>query len=221
MAHQGFDIGVYPGDRVVEAWLAADDCPFEFIGYYLKANGHTNASWLGKRAFLKSLGWGIALIYFAKDDDGTTDFAIGTADGLDAITKTRAEGFPAGTIVFFDAEGGNAFSNAFNAYYKGWVTALLTDGTYKPGTYCSREPSNGLHLAGEQAFADFGLQSGAPTFWVAGGPTPTDPATAAPTDCGRAFASVWQWRLDTNATFAGIRLKIDFDIASTANPSNG
>src|SRR5438067_144329 len=45
--HMGFDTNVYPGDRAMRAWKASER--YEWVGYYLPAPCHKDASWAGKR----------------------------------------------------------------------------------------------------------------------------------------------------------------------------
>ena len=59
--HPGFDIGRYPGDAALRAWRGAS--PYEWVGYYLPAPCHRDASWSGKRAALQAMGYGFAVIY--------------------------------------------------------------------------------------------------------------------------------------------------------------
>ncbi len=60
--HLGFDTYAYPGDDVMRAWRH-DDVPFEWVGYYLPAPCHKGRTWMGKRARLANMGWGMAVIY--------------------------------------------------------------------------------------------------------------------------------------------------------------
>jgi glycoside hydrolase-like protein len=46
----------------MSAWLAPAS-PYRWVGYYLAAPCHRDASWMGKRATLNSMGWGFAVIY--------------------------------------------------------------------------------------------------------------------------------------------------------------
>jgi hypothetical protein len=60
-SYPGFDTNIYPGDGNMRAWR--DDSHYEWVGYYLKAPCHKDASWSGKRQTLKDMGWGLAVIY--------------------------------------------------------------------------------------------------------------------------------------------------------------
>jgi hypothetical protein len=46
----------------MSAWLAPAS-PYRWVGYYLEAPCHRDASWMGKRATLSTMGWGFAVIY--------------------------------------------------------------------------------------------------------------------------------------------------------------
>jgi hypothetical protein len=64
--HPGFDTNVYPGDATMRAWR--DASPYEWVGYYLPAPCHRDASWAGKREALIGMGWGTAAIYVGQQD---------------------------------------------------------------------------------------------------------------------------------------------------------
>jgi hypothetical protein len=64
--HPGFDTTVYPGDATMRAWR--DASPYEWVGYYLAAPCHRDASWAGKRDALIGMGWGTAAIYVGQQD---------------------------------------------------------------------------------------------------------------------------------------------------------
>jgi len=64
--HPGFDTNVYPGDATMRAWR--DASPYEWVGYYLPAPCHRDASWADKRDALIGMGWGTAAIYVGQQD---------------------------------------------------------------------------------------------------------------------------------------------------------
>ena len=64
--HPGFDTRVYPGETALRAWEAHS--PYEWVGYYLVAPCQKGTTWSGKRAALKQMGWGIAVIYIGEQD---------------------------------------------------------------------------------------------------------------------------------------------------------
>lgn len=221
---QGFDCGSYPGDAAVTAWAHAGS-PFSFIGFYLDAPCHTKQTfktWSGKRAFLKSLGWGFVLVYVGRQvkgcGAGSLKATVGKSDGSDAIAKAKAEGFPAGTVLFLDIEPfDGAVPAGMKAYMSAWLDALLADGMFEPGIYCHGKNANDLHGIGEERFAAAGRPSGAPRFWITRVKTSFDVATSAPADSGVAFADVWQGKIDIKGvTFAGVSLDIDLNVATSA-----
>ncbi len=58
----GFDTGIYPGDTAMRAWLRPNS-PYHWVGYYLPAPCHRDASWAGRRDALSAMGWGIGVVY--------------------------------------------------------------------------------------------------------------------------------------------------------------
>ncbi|MDQ6870547.1 MAG: DUF1906 domain-containing protein [Gemmatimonadota bacterium] len=70
-SHLGFDTFSYPGDAAMRAWQSADQ-PYKWVGYYLSAPCHTDASWEGKRDTLSNMGWGMAVIYVGQQTWGRT-----------------------------------------------------------------------------------------------------------------------------------------------------
>src|ERR1044071_3428805 len=65
--YAGFDIGVYPGDGALRAWLFPAS-PYRWVGYYLAAPCHRDLTWMGHYASVTSLGWGVAAIYVGQQD---------------------------------------------------------------------------------------------------------------------------------------------------------
>jgi len=66
----GFDTSAYPGDTAMQRWRAAS--PYRWVGYYLPAPCHTDASWVGRRAALTTMGWGMAVIFVGEQDWAAT-----------------------------------------------------------------------------------------------------------------------------------------------------
>jgi glycoside hydrolase-like protein len=69
--HLGFDTSIYPGDDAMRAWKDSD-APYEWVGYYLAAPCHKDASWVGTRETLSRMGWGLAVIYVGQQTWGRT-----------------------------------------------------------------------------------------------------------------------------------------------------
>lgn len=68
--HLGFDTYAYPGDETMHAWRD-ESVPFEWVGFYLPAPCHKDASWSGKRDKLMTMGWGLAVIYVGQQTWGS------------------------------------------------------------------------------------------------------------------------------------------------------
>lgn len=84
----GFDTGIYPGDAAMRAWMRPNS-PYHWVGYYLAAPCHRDASWEGKRETLATMGWGIAVLYVGQqvwegvpDRVATSDTAPSAGDTL-------------------------------------------------------------------------------------------------------------------------------------------
>jgi hypothetical protein len=75
-SHPGFDTSIYPGDAAMSAWLEPSS-PYEWVGYYLQAPCHRDPSWMGKRATLTSMGWGLAVLFVGQQTfDGVPNIGI-------------------------------------------------------------------------------------------------------------------------------------------------
>src|SRR5436190_17436297 len=180
--HPGFDTSLYPGDAAMSAWVKPSS-PYEWVGYYLQAPCHRDPSWMGKRATLTSMGWGLAVLFVGQQTfDGVPDIQLppvfdrvaptgvdslpraragimvppteaelqsgavtcsrtlltteqGSADAIDAVTKTASEGFPNRTVIYLDIEHMDAIPASMEAYYRAWVQQILADGRFTPGIY--------------------------------------------------------------------------------------
>jgi len=74
--HPGFDTSLYPGDAAMSAWVKPSS-PYEWVGYYLQAPCHRDPSWMGKRATLTSMGWGLAVLFVGQQTfDGVPDVEL-------------------------------------------------------------------------------------------------------------------------------------------------
>jgi hypothetical protein len=227
-AISGFDCGDYPGDNAVTKW-ARSGSPFQFMGFYLPAPCHSNkfTPFKGKFPLLKSLGWGLAIVYVGRQVKGcgakSLTAAVGKADGLDAIAKSHDEGFPPSSIIYLDIEPFDGpLADTMRSYAQGWLDALLQDDTFETGIYCHAKNALDLHALGEERFAAAGRPSGAPPFWITRPKGSFDPTTSVPADSGISFASIWQGKIDTGkVTNSGISIaSIDVNVALSANPSN-
>jgi hypothetical protein len=238
--HLGFDTNLYPGDDTMRAWKNAKDAPYSWVGYYLPAPCHKNASWSGKRQTLRDMGWGIAVVYVGQQTwsrtprnlsaaavaqlqkRGTTcsaDFVNarqGAAEGNDAIARTEAEGFPRGTIVFLDVERMETVPAAMREYYRAWVARLIEDGRYRPGIYAHKHNASLIYDDIKPIYVAAGITE-EPRFWIASA-RDFDPSKA-PTDVGHEFAGVWQGVIDVMRSVADVPLPIDINISAWPSPS--
>lgn len=142
--HVGFDRNLYPGDSIMASMHAS----FGFTGYWLTPPpGEKTNTWKGKRALLRSQGWGFLLLANGKLDAeilkaqkaGTAPAALGKSDAAIAVAAARSEGFPAGAILFLDQEEGGRLLDEQAAYLLGWTEAVAAS-SYKPGVYASGQP---------------------------------------------------------------------------------
>src|SRR3954464_5522741 len=94
--HPGFDISIYAGEGRRSAWRQPGS-PYEWVGYYLQAPCHRDASWMGKRLTLTTMGWGLALLFVGQQTfDGVPDIEVpvafdrALAAAPDSLPKARA-----------------------------------------------------------------------------------------------------------------------------------
>lgn len=268
--HLGFDTSKYPGDDAMQAWR--DDGSYEWVGYYLPAPCHRDASWSGKREQLTRTGWGLAVVYVGQQTWGKTPGKAelvtkyvkrrvrhakkrngrsvvsyvtkrvpvkvlvqpraepnsscsthyvsaerGRAEASDAIARTQAEGFPAGTVIFLDVEHMNDVPTAMRDYYKAWTAGVLADGRYRPGFYAHTANAALLYRDVKSVYDSLNV-TGEPPFWVAGNTAEFAPGKA-PSDVGHAFAAVWQGVLDRVEERNGHKMPIDVSVAALPSPS--
>jgi len=242
-AYLGFDRNDYPGDES----LAALRATFRFTGYWLNnPPGSNSNSWQGKRMLLRSHGFGFLVLFNGRLDkqlkasaDAT---ALGNSDGLSAAAATRAEGFPAGTVIFLDQEEGGRLLPEQRSYLHAWADSVIRAG-YRAGVYCSgmpfRESRKETLITAEDIRENAGGRD--IVYWVANDACPPSPGCAvtapAPGASGVAFASVWQfsqsprranfargcsnYNRDGNCYAPGTSVFVDFDTADSPDPSHG
>lgn len=236
----GFDTSRYPGDDAMRTWRTAS--PYRWVGYYLPAPCHRDASWTGKRAALDAMGWGTAVLYVGQQAwEGSPDRepgdstsagrpiicsrtlltdSIGTRDADDAIARAAAEGFARGTVIFLDIEPVTTVSDALRSYYRAWTRRVATDGRYRPGLYAHRRNASEISNDMRAIVGDAGAtmaQRGVP-LWLAS-PSADFSLVQAPGESGTSGASIWQGRLTFDETWAGVRLRIDANVADSPSPS--
>ena len=238
--YPGFDTNEYPGDDVMKKWLDAG--PYRWVGYYLPAPCHKDQSWVGKRRLLEDMGWGLAVIYVGQQ---TWDQSIaprprvdpltvpldkcarelvngprGRAEGNDAIVRTRAEGFPPGSVIFLDIERMEILPPRMRDFYIEWTRRIVEEGTYRPGYYAHAHNANAIHGDVRALLDSMGRKEYEPPFWISSAArAKAFSISKAPEDVGHAFAHVWQGVIDVVEGRGGVRLPIDVNVARTPNPS--
>lgn len=237
--HLGFDTYAYPGDRAMQRWKQAS--PYEWVGYYLPAPCHKGKTWVGKRERLEDMGWGMAVIYVGQQTwdghpqpsaaqvaqarrNGTLDChkslitgPQGDHEARDAVTRTAAEGFTPGTVIFLDVEYMDRTPDSMKRYVRAWTERVITDGRYRPGVYVHTRNAEVIYREVKTVYARHGIAE-EPPFWIAGGGRFTVDKT--PTDVGHTFAGIWQGILDVDRTHGGVKLFIDVNVAAVPSPSS-
>lgn len=78
----------------MSAWLEPAS-PYRWVGYYLEAPCHRDASWMGKHATLSAMGWGFAVIYVGQQTfegvpfrDSASERSL--APEVDSLPRARA-----------------------------------------------------------------------------------------------------------------------------------
>jgi hypothetical protein len=236
--HLGFDTSRFPGTAALRTWQEAG-APYEWVGFYLPAPCHRDASWSGQRAAIEALGFGTAVIYVGQQTWGRTpdpgsaaartaarrralcsaDFvhgAQGAVEGVEAVARTAAEGFPRGSVIFLDIERMDRVPTLMRAYYRAWTRRVLDDGRFRPGVYVHAHNARTVYddLVAEYRAAG---HDGRPPVWVASGRGFSPDKR--PTDVGHEFAGVWQGELDRVVEHGGVRLPIDVNVAAVPSPS--
>lgn len=245
VTHRGFDTSIYPGDAAMTAWKSGSpykwsgfylsapchkDASWSGKRALLSTLGWGIAViFVGQQTFdgvPTILATRIGAVDLPDPISRATVSATcsrtlltrdqGLVDADDAIAKTLAEGFPAGTVIFLDLEHMDVVTAAMESYYRAWAERVLAHGRYRPGVYVHKFNAPTVYAGYTAVYQAAGVAS-EPRFWLA---TATGfSLDKKPTDIGYAFANVWQGILDTNETWAGITLHIDVDIADRLSPS--
>lgn len=216
---------------------------FSFAGYWLNSPpGDRENSWAGKRASVRTAGFGFLLLFNGRLDKelvGKDAAALGRADGAAAGAAARREGFAPGAIVFLDQEEGGRLLPEQNAYLFAWLDALRASG-YRPGIYCSGIPvaegSAKITTAGLIAARDPNV-----ALWVVNDVSPPAPGcvlprtSLSPAASGIEHALVWQYARSPRTDFAQGAAKtyagdgncyaagtfVDLNVSSSPDPSKG
>jgi glycoside hydrolase-like protein len=87
----GFDTGIFPGDGAMRAWVRPNS-PYHWVGYYLSAPCHRDASWAGKRETLAAMGWGLGVLYVGQQTwEGLPDRVVAADSTRSSGDTLRAE----------------------------------------------------------------------------------------------------------------------------------
>lgn len=233
----GFDTRDYPGDAAMRTWR--DESPYRWVGYYLPAPCYTGTSWQGKRATLRNMGWGIAVLFVGEQDWPAAAQARDTAlaqpdpagprctrtnltteraraDAADAERTAAAEGFPPGTVIYLDVERVEDVSDSLRTYVRNWVETVAA-GRFQPGLYVHAQNADALHAVAAEAVGGSAQAGSAVPLWVA--KTGGFSLRRGPTESGFPAARVWQGLLDADETWGGVPLRIDANVATSADPS--
>ncbi len=146
---------------------------------------------------------------------GNLSEAGGRADGAAAAGAAAGEGFAAGSVVFLDVERVDSVSAELAGYVRGWFEGMLEDGRYSPGLYAHARNAEDLATIGRSAYRAAG-SPGEPRLWVA--TSNGFDVHGKPSDSGF-DADVWQGALDVSETWGGVTLRVDVDVAESADPS--
>lgn len=235
----GFDRLAYPGDTIMQnLWTKTS---LAFTGFYLApAPDHPDTSWMAKRATLKNMGWGFAVIYVGRQAGWTNlTYAQGQTDGTNAANLASQAGFPANTVLFLDIETGGTLPTNLISYIQGWANQVWFHTQYDVGVYCSFYQSAAqIHTALSSipsvVFWCWNINCGPSVGCLISGSAPN------PANCGVSYAAVWQYAqspLNSVGNCSGYKpsgthyvcepigdypsLDMDLDCATSANPSNG
>jgi hypothetical protein len=243
----GFDTGIYPGDAAMRAWLRPNS-PYHWVGYYLPAPCHRDASWAGKRQTLSTMGWGLAVLYVgqqtwegspervASDPANPADSVRAAAAAQRSITCSRTLLTASqGTAEANDAiarAAADGFASGTHIFLDVERMATIPQGMrdyYR--AWVTRVLAEGRFrpaiYAHQRNAAEIYADVRA-VFDAAGVrdepsfwvSSPTQFAlTDAPTNVGFRFARVWQGVLDARQTWNNVTLRIDANVADSPSPS--
>jgi hypothetical protein len=174
---------------------------------------------------------------------------LGKSDAATAVRSARAEGFPPQTTIFLDQEQGGRLLPEQRAYLHAWIDAVNA-AHFDVGVYCSGIAAQEGAGVSVVTADDIRKNAGGRqiTYWVVNDSCPPSPGCTvsrkdlSPATSGVSFADVWQFaqspkRPDfargcpTNYSKDGncyppgadpaLRLHVDLDVATSADPSHG
>ena len=141
----------------------------------------------------------------------------GSADAIDAVTKTASEGFPLGTVIYLDIEHMDAIPASMDAYYRAWVQQVLAHGRFRPGIYLHKANAAAIYEGVRRAYTDMNA-SGSAMFWITS--STGFSIDKSPQEVGFVWASVWQGMYEVTQTWNGATINIDVDVADMSSPSS-
>jgi hypothetical protein len=200
-SYLGFDRNVYPGDDALPVLRKT----FVFASYWLSPPpGEKLNTWGGKRELMRSLGFGLAVLYRGRESrelkTETTAKEKGALDARSAAASAKKEGFATSTVIFLDIEEGGRLPAAYHAYLRTWADELTRAG-YRPGVYCSAIPVDEGHGVTILTSDDI-RKNVAPrelVYWVFNDLCPPAPGCGAPknpppvSSSGVSYAAIWQF----------------------------
>jgi len=174
---------------------------------------------------------------------------LGNSDASAAVRAARAEGFPPQTIIFLDQEQGGRLLPEQRDYLHAWIDGVNA-AHFESGVYCSGiaapEGSGVSIITADDLRKNAGGRQ--IKYWVVNDSCPPSPGCAvstkdlSPATSGISFADVWQFAQsprrpdfasgcpanygkDGNcyppAVHPALKLHVDFDVATSADPSHG
>jgi hypothetical protein len=237
----GFDMSDnYPGHEVLD-WLRKNT-NLRWNGMYLAVKDRDKSvtaarqTWKGKFSSLKQMGWGVAPIYMGKQVGTVKGLAKGMGgvkaevfeganDGDEAVGLAAEERIPNGTVLYFDAEGGDQWPGSYVQYLEAWVKTVLASKKYVPGIYCSPHRAlqfvQGMHNVPNPPWSwsiwAAKYKEGAEVYKA---PYPTDLAYH-PRNSGCGFAVAWQYRGDIQIPASPSGRTIKVDLSTSIRPDIG
>jgi len=201
LAYLGFDRNEYPGDDALPALRGT----FSFTSYWIgPPPGEKSSTWLGKRALLRSRGFGFVVLFNGRETRklklSSDAQEKGSFDAQTAAKLARQEGFPAGTVIFLDIEEGGRLPDAYYEYVNAWIDELER-AKYRAGVYCSAMPvdeGGGVHITTVEDLQRH-LAGRKLIFWVFNDACPPSPGCSfpknppAPSQSGSYAAIAWQY----------------------------
>jgi hypothetical protein len=123
-----------------------------FVAFYL-GRSPANRTWSTYGAArLIGQGWALLPTYFGSQQEQNPPGeprvnvipaavnaarAQGTTEGNDAVALAAGAALPQGSIIYKDLETSHRILQQTFAYIEAWATAVVHDGRYRPGVYCS------------------------------------------------------------------------------------